>query len=95
MEDPGSAGLDSDDGGRGGVGRKEAQGVATAELQAGAVFYELAAEEFEMECGDLVSSLPQDGDQLSEGEDLGLFSASGSSEDCDVVAHDADAEIGV
>ncbi len=93
VQDPGSAGLDPEDGGGAGVAGKEAQGVATAELQEGAVLDELAAEEFEMECGGLVSPFPEDGDKLSEGEDLGIFSASGGSEHCDVVADDADAEI--
>lgn len=59
------------------------------------MFCELAAEQFEMECSGLVSPLPEDGDQLSVGEDLGAFSASGGSEHCDVVAHDTDAEIRV
>jgi hypothetical protein len=94
-ENPGSAGLDFDDGGGAGVAGEEAQGVATAELQEGAVFYELAAEQFEMECGGLVSPLPEDGNQLSVGEDLGTFSASGGGEHCDVVADDTDAEIRV
>lgn len=92
---PGAAGFDFEDGGGAGVAGKEAQGVATAELQAGGVFDELAAEEFEMECSDLVSALPEDGDQLPEGEDLWISSAGGGGEHCDVVADDADAEIRV
>ena len=95
MEDAGSAGFDVEDGGGGGVAGEEVQGVAAAKLQEGAVFYELAAEQFEMECGGLVTALPEDGDQLSEGEDFGFGSAGGGGEHCDVVPHDADAELRV
>jgi hypothetical protein len=95
VQDPGSAGLDSDDGRRAGVSGEEMQRVATAELHEGPVFDELAAEEFEMECCDVVSALPEDGDQLSVSEDLGIISASGGSEHFDVGADDADAAIRV
>jgi len=55
------------------------------------VFDELAAEQFEMECGSVVSALPEDGDQLPVGEDPGFVSASGGAEHFDVAADDAHA----
>jgi len=95
VKDPGSASLDFYDGGGAGVAGEEVQRVATAELHEGAVFDELAAEQFEMECSGLVSALPEDGDQLSVGEDLGVSSASGGREHFDVVADGAHAAIGI
>jgi hypothetical protein len=92
---PGSAGADCEDRGGAGVAGEEVQRVATTELHEWPVFDELAAEEFEMECCDLVSALPEDGDQLSVGEDLGIRPTSGVREHFHVVTHGVDAAIRV
>lgn len=89
------AGTDSEDGaGAGVVAGKEAQGIATTESHGG-VFGELTTEQLEMERCGLVSPLPEEGDQLSEGEDVGIFSVSGGEERGNVVPQDRHAAIRV